>query len=93
MLCRATMWPAKRALRAKRLTAATKANMWPALLGFAPAKNPRLIVAVSIDEPVGILRRHGGRPRVPGIMEGGLKLLNVAPTYVNADKNVQTAQR
>ena len=48
-------------------------------VGFAPAKNPRLIVAVS--------------PVFRGIMEGGLKLLNVAPTYVNADKNVQTAQR
>lgn len=63
-------------------------------LGFAPAKNPRLIVAVSIDEPVGSY--YGGTVAGPvfrGIMEGGLKLLNVAPTYVNADKNVQTAQR
>ena len=63
-------------------------------VGFAPAKNPRLIVAVSIDEPVGSY--YGGTVAGPvfrGIMEGGLKLLNVAPTYVNADKNVQTAQR
>lgn len=63
-------------------------------VGFAPAKNPRLIVAVSIDEPVGSY--YGGTvagPVFQGIMEGGLKLLNVAPTYVNADKNVQTAQR
>ena len=63
-------------------------------VGFAPAKNPRLIVAVSIDEPVGSY--YGGTVAGPvfrGIMEGGLKLLNVAPTYVNADKTVQTAQR
>ena len=63
-------------------------------VGFAPAKNPRLIVAVSIDEPVGSY--YGGTVAGPvfrGIMEGGLKLLNVAPTYVNVDKNVQTAQR
>ena len=63
-------------------------------VGFAPAKNPRLIVAVSIDEPVGSY--YGGTVAGPvfrGIMEGGLKLLNVAPTYVNADKNVQTAQQ
>ena len=63
-------------------------------VGFAPAKNPRLIVAVSIDEPGGSY--YGGTVAGPvfrGIMEGGLKLLNVAPTYVNADKNVQTAQR
>ena len=63
-------------------------------VGFAPAKNPRLIVAVSIDEPVGSY--YGGTVAGPvfrGIMEGGLKLLNVAPTYVNADKNVQTVQR
>ena len=63
-------------------------------VGFAPAKTPRLIVAVSIDEPVGSY--YGGTVAGPvfrGIMEGGLKLLNVAPTYVNADKNVQTAQR
>lgn len=63
-------------------------------VGFAPAKNPRLIVAVSIDEPVGSY--YGGTVAGPvfrGIMEGGLKLLNVAPTYVNTDKNVQTAQR
>lgn len=63
-------------------------------VGFAPAKNPRLIVAVSIDEPVGSY--YGGTVAGPvfrDIMEGGLKLLNVAPTYVNVDKNVQTAQR
>lgn len=63
-------------------------------VGFVPAKNPRLIVAVSIDEPVGSY--YGGTVAGPvfrGIMEGGLKLLNVAPTYVNADKNVQTAQQ
>ena len=63
-------------------------------VGFAPAKNPRLIVAAIIDEPVGSY--YGGTVAGPvfrGIMEGGLKLLNVAPTYVNADKTVQTAQR
>ena len=78
----------------KAITGHYEGKYVASFVGFAPAKNPRLIVAVSIDEPVGSY--YGGTVAGPvfrGIMEGGLKLLNVAPTYVNADKNVQTAQR
>lgn len=52
-------------------------------VGFAPAQNPRLIVAVTIDEPKG----HGfyggvvAAPAFREIMAGSLKLLNVSPTY------------
>ncbi|XXQ67537.1 peptidoglycan D,D-transpeptidase FtsI family protein [Neisseriaceae bacterium B1] len=51
-------------------------------VGFAPALNPRLIVAVSIDEPSGN-GFYGGTVAGPvfrGVMSGGLKLLGVKPT-------------
>lgn len=52
-------------------------------VGFAPAKNPRLIVAVSIDEPSGN-GYYGGTVAGPAfreIMAGSLKILGVKPTY------------
>lgn len=63
-------------------------------VGFAPAKNPRLIVAVTIDEPSGSY--YGGTVAGPvfrGIMAGGLKLMGVKPTYVPAEATTQTAKR
>ncbi|WII93074.1 penicillin-binding protein 2 [Kingella negevensis] len=53
-------------------------------VGFAPAENPRLIVAVTIDEPSGN-GYYGGTVAGPAfreIMGGGLKILGVKPTYV-----------
>lgn len=57
-------------------------------VGFAPARNPRLIVAVSIDEPNG-KGFYGGTvagPVFSNVMAGGLKLLGVKP-----NKDMSTA--
>ena len=58
-------------------------------VGFAPAQNPRLIVAVTIDDPRG-KGYYGGAVAGPvfrGVMAGGLKVLNVRPTHdVSADE-------
>lgn len=51
-------------------------------VGFAPAQNPRLIVAVSIDEPRG-KGYYGGTvagPIFSRVMGGSLKILDVKPT-------------
>ncbi|MDO4998087.1 MAG: penicillin-binding protein 2 [Neisseria sp.] len=51
-------------------------------IGFAPAQNPRVIVAVSVDEP----RSNGyyggtvSGPAFKGIMSGSLNILGVSPT-------------
>lgn len=50
-------------------------------VGFAPAANPRLIVAVTIDEPDGSI--YGGTVAGPvfrEVMAGSLKILGVKPT-------------
>ena len=50
-------------------------------VGFAPASNPRLIVAVMIDEP-STAGHYGGTVAAPAfarIMEGALRTLGVAP--------------
>ena len=73
---------------------ATKGKYRSSFVGFAPAKNPRLIVAVTIDEPSGSY--YGGTVAGPvfrGIMAGGLKLMGVKPTYVPAEATTQTAKR
>lgn len=52
-------------------------------VGFAPAQNPRLIVAVTIDDPRG-KGYYGGLvagPAFRGVMSGSLKILGVPPTY------------
>lgn len=57
-------------------------------VGFAPAKNPRLIVAVSIDEPSGN-GYYGGTVAGPAfreIMAGSLQILGVKPTYLTAEQ-------
>ena len=50
-------------------------------VGFAPASNPRLVIAVAIDEPEGG-RYYGGSvagPAFASMMEGALRTLGVAP--------------
>ncbi|MFZ2855299.1 MAG: penicillin-binding protein 2 [Rhodocyclaceae bacterium] len=50
-------------------------------VGFAPASDPRLIVAVMIDEPGGA-RHYGGDvagPVFAGIMSGALRTLGIGP--------------
>jgi cell division protein FtsI (penicillin-binding protein 3) len=50
-------------------------------VGFAPASNPRLVVAVMIDEP-GAGKYYGGDVAAPvfsKVMEGALRTLRVAP--------------
>lgn len=62
-------------------------------VGFAPAHNPRLIVAVTIDEPRG-KGYYGGvvaGPVFRGVMSGGLKMLGVKPTYEVASETANTA--
>ena len=51
-------------------------------VGFAPAENPRVIVAVAVDEPStnGYYGGTGGGPVVKGITAGSLNILGVAPT-------------
>ena len=51
-------------------------------IGFAPAENPRVIVAVNVDEP-SVNGYYGGTvvgPVFKGIMAGSLNILGVAPT-------------
>ena len=51
-------------------------------IGFAPAENPRVIVAVNVDEP-SANGYYGGTvagPVFKGIMAGSLNILGVAPT-------------
>ena len=63
-------------------------------VGFAPADNPRLIVADSIDEPHG-KGYYGGTVAGPvfrEVMAGSLKILGVKPSYAVAEPAaVQTA--
>jgi cell division protein FtsI (penicillin-binding protein 3) len=50
-------------------------------VGFAPVSNPRLIVAVMLDEP-GAGQYYGGTVAAPvfaDVMGGALRLLGVAP--------------
>ena len=58
-------------------------------VGFAPASDPRLIVAIMIDEPGGA-QHYGGDvagPVFAGVMSGALRTLGIAP-----DLAVQVAQ-
>ena len=50
-------------------------------VGFAPASNPRLVVAVMIDEP-SAGKHYGGEVAAPvfaRVIEGGLRALGIAP--------------
>ena len=65
--CPATSWPARPARRRSptRSGGYSKYKFVASFIGFAPARNPRLLVAVMVDEPTGrLLRRRGGRARV-----------------------------
>lgn len=68
---------------AKKVIAGSYEDRYRAsFVGFAPAQNPRLIVAVTIDDPRG-KGYYGGLvagPAFRGVMSGGLKILGVPPT-------------
>ena len=66
-------------------------------IGFAPAQNPRLIVAVNIDEPT-VNGYYGGTvagPVFKGVMTGSLNILGVPNTkpFKQTSSAVQTAQK
>jgi cell division protein FtsI (penicillin-binding protein 3) len=67
---------------AHKLEGRTYANKYvSSFVGFAPASNPRLVVAVMIDEP-GAGKYYGGDVAAPvfsKVMEGALRTLRVAP--------------
>lgn len=58
-------------------------------IGFAPAANPRLIVAVTIDEPTqnGYYGGTVSGPVFKNIMAGGLSILGVMPTKPLKEKD------
>ena len=68
---------------AKKVVAGSYEDRYRAsFVGFAPAQDPRLIVAVTIDDPRG-KGYYGGLvagPAFRGVMSGGLKILGVPPT-------------
>ncbi len=65
-------------------------------IGFAPAEKPRVIVAVSVDEP-SANGYYGGvvaGPVFKGIMGGSLNILGVSPTKpLKETPTIQTAKR
>ena len=67
---------------AHKLEAGQYANKYvSSFVGFAPASDPRLIVAVMIDEPGGA-KHYGGDvagPVFAGVMSGALRTLGIAP--------------
>ena len=75
---------------AHKLEGGQYANKYVAsFVGFAPASDPRLIVAVMIDEP-GTGRHYGGDvagPVFAAVMSGSLRTLGIAP-----DAPLQVAQ-
>ncbi len=62
-------------------------------VGMAPASNPRLVVAVMINEPRG-KQYYGGLVAAPvfsAVMDDALRLLNVAPDALAHDRTVRLA--
>ncbi|WP_457667055.1 peptidoglycan D,D-transpeptidase FtsI family protein [Thiolapillus sp.] len=62
-------------------------------VGMAPASNPRLVIAVMINEPRG-KEYYGGLVAAPvfsAIMDDALRLLNVAPDALAPDQTVRLA--
>lgn len=63
-------------------------------VGFAPAQNPRIIVAVNIDEP-SVNGFYGGTvagPLFKNVMQGSLNILGVQPThYADSKTTIETA--
>ena len=78
---RATRWPARPARPRRRSRAATRRRDFIAsFIGFAPARNPRLLVAVMVDTPRGDI--YGGTVAAPAferIMEFALPYLKIPP--------------
>ena len=63
-------------------------------VGMAPASNPRLIIAVMVDEPDNG-HHYGGDVAAPvfsAVAAGALRTLNVAPDLLNMKKMTQVAQ-
>ena len=62
-------------------------------VGMAPATNPRLVMVVMIDEPRGE-EYYGGAVAAPvfsNVMTGALRLLDVAPDDLPANKSSHVA--
>ena len=60
---------------------------------MAPATNPRLIMVVMVDEPRGE-QYYGGAVAAPvfsNVMTGALRLLDVPPDDLPANRNAQVA--
>jgi cell division protein FtsI (penicillin-binding protein 3) len=77
----ATVWPARRAPRTSSKAVATRTNIVSSFVGFAPASDPRLIVAVMIDEP-SAGKHYGGDVAAPvfaSVMGNSLRTLGIAP--------------
>lgn len=59
-------------------------------VGFAPADNPQLVIAISITDPKG--EEYGGgvvaAPVFKQIMENSLRILNISPSETQQSKNV-----
>ena len=77
----ATAWRARPAPPTSSKAAATATSTSPSFVGFAPASDPRLIVAVMIDEP-SAGKYYGGEVAAPvfaQVMAGALRTLGVPP--------------
>jgi cell division protein FtsI/penicillin-binding protein 2 len=58
----------------------SQTKFFSSFIGFAPAKDPRLVVAVMVDEPQGLY--YGGEVAAPAfeqIMEFALPYMKIAP--------------
>ncbi len=62
--------------------------------GLVPASNPRMVMVVTVDEPLGGVY-YGGEVAAPvfsKVMAGALRILDVAPDAINADVQYAAAQ-
>ena len=63
-------------------------------VGYAPAKEPRLIVAISIVDPKG--DEYGGSavaaPVFKTIMQDSLRILNISPDLENETQNFKAKE-
>ena len=52
-------------------------------VGYAPAHNPRLVVAISITDPAGEAYQGGAvaAPVFKQIMQNSLRILNISPSH------------
>ncbi|MFK8010466.1 MAG: peptidoglycan D,D-transpeptidase FtsI family protein [Marinicellaceae bacterium] len=62
-------------------------------VGYAPANNPRLVVAVSITDPVG--EEYGGgavaAPIFKQVMQDSLRILNISPNNIQPQISMETS--